>query len=73
MTAERVRATQAVKPAKSTRLARGVVETVSPLTVRIEGSEPVAGIPVPAAVYTAGASVLVLVQEPLIGPVYPIP
>lgn len=73
MTRTRVLAHQATRPPRPARMLRGTVATVSPLTVQVAGGAAVAGVAVPGAVYTAGAAVLVMMQEPGVGPVYPIP
>lgn len=70
MTAERVAALQATRPPKGARLLRGTVSAVSPLTVQLAGGAAVAGIPVPGATYTVGDAVVVLWQEPGVGPVF---
>lgn len=72
MTRARVAALQAATPGKAVRMLRGTVATVAPLTVQILGGTAVQGVPVPGAVYTVGAAVLVLIQEPAVGPVYPL-
>jgi hypothetical protein len=72
MTRARVAAHQLTRPPKSARLLRGTVAAVSPLTVQIAGGAAVGGMPIPGASYTVGDVVLVLVQEPGVGPVYPI-
>lgn len=71
MTTARVRATQTAQPPKPARMRRGIVTQVAPLTVQIGGAA-VAGLPIPGATYAAGDAVLVLWQEPGIGPVYPL-
>jgi hypothetical protein len=73
VTRERVRAAQAARPPKGARMLRGTVTVVSPLTVQIAGGGAVQGIPVPGAVYTVGGTVSVFVQEPGVGPVFPLP
>lgn len=72
MTRERVRSQQTTRPPKGSRLLRGSVLAVSPLTVQIAGGGAVGGVPVPGAVYKVGDQVLVLAQEPAVGPVYPL-
>lgn len=71
MTGERVRAAQAARAPKGARLVRGTVVTASPLSVQIAGGGTVAGIAVPGATYTPGDVVLVIWQEPGVGPVFP--
>lgn len=72
MTRARVRALQAAIPPKGARMLRGTVSVVSPLTVQILGGSAVKGLAVPNTTYTVGMAVLVLVQEPAVGPVYPL-
>jgi hypothetical protein len=72
MTKARVAAHQATRPPKGARLLRGTVAAVSPLTVAIAGGTAVRGIPVPGAAYAVDDAVLVAVQEPGVGPVYPL-
>jgi hypothetical protein len=72
MTAARVKAAQLVQPQKGARMRRGVVAQASPLTVKIEGATtPVAALAVAGVTYTVGMIVLVLGQEPGVGPAFP--
>jgi hypothetical protein len=72
MTAARVKAAQLVQPQKGARLRRGIVEQASPLKVKIEGATtPVAALAVPGVTYSVGMIVLVLGQEPGVGPAFP--
>lgn len=73
MTRARVTAAQAARPPKGARLLRGTVSAVSPLTVSLAGGTAVPGLQVPGAAYNVGDTVLVVVQEPGVGPVYPLP
>lgn len=73
MTRARVAAQQAARPPKPARLVRGTVSAVSPLTVQLAGGGAVGGLAVPGATYTVGGLVYALVQEPGVGPVFPIP
>lgn len=72
MTRARVAALQTARPPKGMRMLRGTVSAVSPLTVQIAGSAAVVGLPVPGQTYKVGDAVLIAVQEPAVGPVYPL-
>lgn len=76
MTRARVQALQAARPVRPPlRMVRGTVQaaTASSVTVQLAGGGSVQGLPIPGAVYTVGGQVLVLGQEPAVGPVYPLP
>lgn len=72
MTGERVRAGQATRPPKGVQMVRVTVVTVSPLTVTLPGGATVPGVKVAGLTYTANAAAYALVQEPAVGPVFPI-
>lgn len=73
MTRARVQAIQAAAPGKALRMLRATVQNVSPLTVQIlGGGVSVKALAVPGTTYTVGMPVIVFVQEPAVGPAFPL-
>lgn len=72
MTAERVRALQAGQPDPGVQMVRVTIVTGSPLTIELPGGGVVAGRAVQGHTYTAGTAAFALIQEPAVGPVFPL-
>lgn len=72
MTRERIRAAQAAQAPAGVQMVRVTIAAVSPLTVTLPGGTVAAGVKVPGATYTVGAPALAFVQEPAVGPIFPL-
>lgn len=72
MTRARVNAQQATRAPAAVQMVRVTVATVTPLTVTLPGGGTVAGVPVPGASYVVGAAAVALIQEPAVGPIFPL-
>jgi hypothetical protein len=75
MTRARVRAVQDNAPRTDARMSRATVTAIGTHTVSVQlpgATGSVAGVRVAGATYTVGGDAWVLIQEPAVGPVFPI-
>jgi hypothetical protein len=66
-----LRAMQGAAPDPNLRLVRVTIVTISPLTVELPGGATLPGVAVAGLTYTANTAAFALVQEPLVGAVFP--
>lgn len=72
MTRSRVQSLQAAIPLPGVRMVRVKITVTSPLTVELPGGGTAVGVAVEGLTYTVDAAAWALVQEPAVGPVFPI-